>query len=97
MTRFILMMVIFLTFLGFNIYVRLITLKFYKQLVQNRIDFTFTDIFNSQKWEDNVVSKHELHRGLLTQFRKHILITGALFISTIVIVLLSLYALRNTI
>ncbi len=77
---------IFLIFVFFNIYIRVKTFGMYRQLVQNRIQFQFMDLFKDQKWEQ-VKSNYPESTGLLDQFRKHMLLTGMIFIAVIVIVL----------
>ena len=53
---------------------------------QKRLQFNFKQMFNKQLWEDEVLRKYPQDQQLLNHFRKHILITGGVFISIILIV-----------
>ncbi len=90
----IVVLTIFIIFVGFNLYIRIKTFGLYKQLVQRRIQFHFSELFSSQKW-NLVMSRHPSDVDLLQKFRKHILSTGILFISVIVIVCILLFVLQN--
>ncbi len=65
-------------------------MKYYRELVQRRIQFGFGDLFNNLKWEQ-VLKKYPNDSELLTRFRIHMLNTGALFISSILLVLFLMY------
>lgn len=84
---------IFLVFILFNIYIRIKTFGMYKLLVQNRIQFNFMDLFNQEKWKE-VKSNYPESIDLMDRFRKHMLITGVLFIAVILIVLGLLFLIR---
>ena len=84
---------IFLVFILFNVYIRVKTFGMYKQLVQNRIQFNFMDLFNQQKW-DEAKSNYPDSVELMDRFRSHIRITGLLFIAVIVIVIVLLFLIR---
>ncbi|MBK6860720.1 MAG: hypothetical protein IPK91_04015 [Saprospiraceae bacterium] len=84
---------IFLVFILFNVYIRVKTFGMYKQLVQNRIQFNFMDLFNQQKW-DQAKSHYPDSVELMDRFRTHIRLTGLLFIAVIVIVLGLLFLIR---
>ncbi len=43
-------------------------------------------MFNKQLWNEEVLSKYPQDQQLLNHFRKHILVTGGVFISIIFIV-----------
>jgi hypothetical protein len=93
--RFVIVFFIFILFVGINIYIRIKTLRYYKLLVERRIEFSFSDLFSSQKWNQIVTHIYPNDKELLNTFRKHILITGTVFILIILIVLSLLYVLRN--
>lgn len=84
--RIALILSIFAIFILFNLYIRVKTLGYYKELVKNRIQFNFKDLFSKSKWS-LVVERYPLHEELLQKFRVHIVNTGALFISSIVLVI----------
>lgn len=84
---------IFLVFILFNVYIRVKTFGMYKQLVQNRIQFNFMDLFNQQKWEQ-AKSQYPEFIELMDRFRNHIRLTGLLFIAVIVIVFGLLFLIR---
>ena len=84
---------IFLVFILFNVYIRIKTFGMYKLLVQNRIQFNFMDLFNQQKWE-LAKKNYPDSIDLMDRFRKHMLITGGLFLAVIVIVLGLLFLIR---
>ncbi len=85
---------IFAVFVAFNIYIRVKTFRYYKQLVEHRIQFQFNDLFKSSRWKE-VLDRYPSHEDLLNQFRKHMLSTGLLFILVIVVVLILLFLMRN--
>ncbi len=85
---------IFAVFVAFNIYIRVKTFRYYKQLVEHRIQFQFNDLFKSSRWKE-VLDRYPSHEVLLNQFRKHMLSTGLLFILVIVVVLILLFLMRN--
>lgn len=85
---------IFSVFVAFNIYIRVKTFRYYKQLVEHRIQFQFNDLFKSSRWKE-VLDRYPSHQVLLNQFRKHMLSTGLLFILVIVVVLILLFLMRN--
>ncbi|MBK8955356.1 MAG: hypothetical protein IPM34_07355 [Saprospiraceae bacterium] len=85
---------IFALFVGFNMYIRIKTFKFYRQLVDRRIQFHFKDIFSSRRW-GQVLEHYPKDVELLNQFRRHMLTTGVLFVGVIVAVLVLLFLMRN--
>ncbi len=91
---FVVVLIIFIVFVGFNLYIRIKTFGLYKELVQRRIQFHFSELFSSQKWIQ-VLDKYPSDISLLQKFRKHILSTGILFISVIVIVCILLFTLKQ--
>jgi len=85
---------IFAIFVAFNIYIRVKTFKYYKQLVEHRIQFQFGDLFSKSRW-NAVLTEYPDQHELLNRFRKHMLTTGALFIAVIITVLVLLFMMRS--
>jgi hypothetical protein len=63
---------IFLALLFLNIYFRVKVLKVYKTLVQNRIQFDSSHIFNHEKMEREVLSLNPKFRNEILSFTGHI-------------------------
>lgn len=63
---------IFLALLFLNIYFRVKVLKIYKVLVQNKIEFDSTHIFNSKKMEREVLTKYPKFTREILGFTSHI-------------------------
>lgn len=63
---------IFLALLFLNIYFRVKVLKVYKTLVQNKIQFDSSHIFNSSKMESEVLIKYPKHKDDILNFVGHI-------------------------
>lgn len=80
---------IFAIFVLFNLYIRVKTFGMYKELVQQRIQFDFKDIFSKERWA-LVIKSYPESEILLKRFRSHMLSTGIIFLSVVVIVLLLL-------
>lgn len=59
---------LFVAMLFLNVYFRVKVFKSYKILVQNRIDFDISHIFNRQKLEQEIISKHPEQRKNIEQF-----------------------------
>ena len=93
--RLVIVFFIFILFVGINIYIRIKTLRYYKLLVERRLEFSYSDLLSSQKLNQIVTNIYPYDKELLNTFRKHILITGTVFILIILIVLSLLYVLRN--
>ena len=55
-----------------NLYFRVKVLKVYKRLVQNKVDFNTTQIFNKKKMEAEVYSRYPQHRQDIETFVQHI-------------------------
>ena len=62
---------LFLAMLFVNVYFRVKVFKFYKPLVQNRVEFNASHVFNRQKMEEEVISKHPDMRENIEGFVKH--------------------------
>jgi hypothetical protein len=54
-------------------------------------------LFNNIKWSNITENKYPQDKELLNRFRKHILITGSVFVLSIMIVIMMLFILRNNI
>lgn len=95
--RIVIVSIIIILFVSLNLYIRISTLKYYKELIAKRIQFSFTDLFSNVKWNEITENKYPQDKVLLNRFRKHILITGSVFVLSIIIVILMLFILRNNI
>ena len=84
---------IFGIFILFNLYIRVKTMNYYRSLVKKRLQFGFKDMFNKERW-DLVIQKYPEEEEILNKFRVHILNTGALFISSIALVLFLIFMYR---
>lgn len=85
---------IFLVFVMFNIYIRVKTMAYYRELVKRRIQFQFGQLFSASRWQTEVLDKYPKDQELLTVFRAHILRTGILFVTVIVLVMAMLFVLK---
>ena len=63
---------IFIALLFLNIYFRVKVIKLYKTLVQNRIEFDSSHIFNNQKMETEILPKYPKFRNEIVGFAGHI-------------------------
>jgi hypothetical protein len=63
---------VFIALLFLNIYFRVKVLKLYKILVQNKIEFDSTHIFNHQKMEREVIRKYPTFSNEISSFCSHI-------------------------
>jgi ABC-type glycerol-3-phosphate transport system permease component len=95
--KIVIVIIIIIFFVGLNLYIRISTLKYYKELIAKRIQFSFNDLFNNIKWSNITENKYPQDKELLNRFRKHILITGSVFVLSIMIVIMMLFILRNNI
>ncbi|MBK9271726.1 MAG: hypothetical protein IPM48_09000 [Saprospiraceae bacterium] len=86
---------IFGLFVFFNIYIRVKTLGYYRELVRRRIQFGFAQMFYKSRWRAEVLSKYPESTDLLNTFRSHIFKTGLLFIVVVATVILMLALLKN--
>lgn len=62
-----------------NLYFRVRVFKLYKKLVQNKVEFSTSHIWNAKKMEDEVISKHPKHEKdirLFVQRMKQSLLIG---------------------
>ena len=79
---------IFLALLFLNIYFRVKVLKIYKVLVQNKIEFESTHIFNSKKMEREVLTKYPKFTREILGFTSHI--KKSILIAIILIALITI-------
>ncbi|MBK7811395.1 MAG: hypothetical protein IPI50_09160 [Saprospiraceae bacterium] len=89
------LLTIFSLFVLFNIYIRVKTMGYYKELVVKRIQFNFSQMFSKSRWQTEVLSKFPEDTAILNRFRTHIFKTGILFIVVILLVILMLAFLKN--
>ncbi|HRI01750.1 MAG TPA: hypothetical protein PK006_11915 [Saprospiraceae bacterium] len=92
-SKIVLFVLIFIVMIGFNLFIRIKTLNYYKNLVAKRIQFDFWDLLSLDRWQI-VKSNYPDHHSLLDQFRTHILFTGSLFIVVVLFVVSMLYFIR---
>ena len=59
---------LFLAMLFVNLYFRMKVLKAYRILVENRVDFEAAHLFDRQKMEDEIISKHPAQRKNILTF-----------------------------
>jgi hypothetical protein len=59
---------LFLAMLFLNVYFRVKVLAAYKVLVQNRIEFDFSHVFNSEKMRQEVLEKYPEHTQEIQTF-----------------------------
>lgn len=79
---------IFLALLFLNIYFRVKVFKVYKKLVQNKIEFDSSHIFNTLKMEKEVLSKYPTFRNDILSFSGHI--KKSLSIAVILVLLITI-------
>jgi hypothetical protein len=63
---------LFAAMLFLNIYIRVNAFKYYRKLVQNRVEFKPKHIFNKTLMEAEVYPKYPQHRGDIEAFVGHI-------------------------
>ncbi|MBP8725639.1 MAG: hypothetical protein KBF37_06370 [Saprospiraceae bacterium] len=85
---------IFALFLAFNIYIRVKTFKLYRQLLERRIQFGLADLLSNRRWLD-ILKLYPEHASLLNHFRRHMLMTGILFLLVVVAVIVLLFNMRE--
>jgi len=62
----------FVAMIFVNVFFRVRVFKKYKYLVQNKVQFNSSHFFNSQKMENEVLSKYPRHRDEILDFVKMI-------------------------
>jgi len=80
---------LFVALLFLNVYFRVKVLKEYKYLVNNRVEFTTSDIFNKRRMQEEVIVKYPQHRDSIESFVKHI--KFSVNIAMMLIVLITLF------
>jgi hypothetical protein len=63
---------IFLALLFLNIYFRVKVFKYYKVLIQNRIEFGASHILNKKRLEDEILVKYPTFKNEIVGFTGHI-------------------------
>lgn len=96
MTQWLITLTIFSVFILFNVYIRIKTFGYYRNLVKNKIQFDFKQLFNASRWNTEVISKYPEHQEFLIEFRRHMRWTALLFVAVIVLVIILLYLLKST-
>jgi hypothetical protein len=89
---FLLIVIIAILFSGLlflNIYFRVKVFKAYKTLVQNRVDFNASHIFNKEKMENEIIRKHPEFRTELENFVKNM--RFSINMATVLIVLITIF------
>lgn len=72
-----------------NLYFRIRVLKTYKRLVQNRVEFGASHLFNRKKMEEEVYPKYPQMKPDIEVFVKHI--RYSIRMATVLIVLITLF------
>lgn len=80
---------IFVALLFLNIYFRVKVFKYYKYLVQNRIEFSMSHFFNEEKMQNEVFNRYPEHRHEIEQFVG--LIRRSITMASILIVVIILF------
>jgi hypothetical protein len=80
---------LFVAILFLNVYIRVKAFKYYKKLVQARVEFSAKHIFNKKLMESEIYPKYPQHRVDIEAFTGHI--RRSLNIATILITLITLF------
>ena len=80
---------LFVAMLFLNVYFRVRVLKHYKYLVQNRVEFKTTDIFNRKTLEQEVIVKYPQHESSILAFAENI--KRSMNMAIVLIVLITLF------
>jgi hypothetical protein len=80
---------LFAAMLFLNIYIRVKAFKYYKKLVQARVEFGAAHIFNKEKMAAEIYPKYPEHRADIEAFVNHI--RRSMNIATILIALITLF------
>ncbi len=88
-----LIIAVFVGMLFLNIYFRVKVFKQYKYLVKNKVQFNSSHFFNSQKMEEEVLSRYPQHKDEILQFVKMIHQSVQLASALIVLIILFGYLL----
>jgi len=79
---------IFVALLFLNIYFRVKILKVYKTLVQNKVEFNSSHIFNKTKLENEILPKYPKFSADILTFTGHI--KNSIFIAIVLVVLITI-------
>ncbi len=80
---------IFAAMLFLNIYIRVKAFKYYRKLVEARVEFGASHIFNQEKMEKEIYPKYPKSRADIDAFVRHI--RRSMRIATILIALITLF------
>lgn len=80
---------LFAAMLFLNVYIRVKAFKYYRKLVQARVEFGAAHIFNREKMAAEIYPKYPQHRADIDQFVGHI--RKSLNIAVILMVLITLF------
>lgn len=80
---------IFAAMLFLNIYIRVKAFKYYRKLVEARVDFGASHIFNQKKMEEEIYPQYPNHISDIQAFTGHI--RKSMRIATILMVLITLF------
>lgn len=80
---------LFLAMLFVNVYFRVKVLRTYKTLVQNRVEFGATHIFNREKMEEEIIPRYPHLRKEIEAFVNHM--QYSIRMATVLIFLITLF------
>ncbi len=80
---------LFAAMLFLNLYFRIRVFKVYKTLVQNRVEFSASHIFNREKMESEVISKYPHMQKEIETFIRHM--RYSIRMATVLIALITLF------
>lgn len=80
---------LFLSMLFLNIYFRAKVLKSYRKLIENRVEFGATHLFNSQKMEEEIYPKYPHMQEEIATFTSHI--RYSMRMATVLLFLITLF------
>lgn len=80
---------LFVAMLFLNIYFRVRVLRTYKKLVQNRVEFGASHLFNKQKMEEEIMPQYPHMREEIETFVSHI--QYSMRMATVLIALITLF------
>jgi hypothetical protein len=80
---------LFAAILFLNVYIRVKAFKYYRKLVQARVEFSAKHIFNKKLMEEEIYPKYPQHRADIEAFTGHI--RRSINIATILIALITLF------
>lgn len=80
---------VFAAMLFLNIYIRVKAFKYYKKLVNARVEFGASHIFNQKKMEEEIYTQYPQHIADIEAFTGHI--RKSMRIATILIALITLF------